>query len=220
MPKVKEEYIAGKRNTIIKCANEVFQEKPLYQITMRDIIAKTGFGQGTIYRYYENIDAIFLDSINRSTPSDTMESRIERLTNSHQTESAIVFNCVIAIGEYIQELQKTLGGKILFSLLVLYAFDPQKKESVIQKLAFSQSLSGAQSRIATYTQQNIEKGVFKPILPFDAILRFTQSAIDGIANDAAIHSIENRSDTNILEQFESLANALLYFLGATGREIG
>ena len=67
MPKVTEEYLTGKRNLILECTNEILIEKPLYQITMRDIIKKAGFSQGAIYRYYANIDEIYIDLINTNT---------------------------------------------------------------------------------------------------------------------------------------------------------
>lgn len=215
MPKVSKEYAENKRNLIIKCANEVFKEKPLYQITMRDIIVKTGFSQGTIYRYYANVDEIFLDSVNQSTPSKVLETYIEHLLTSDKKESTIVFESITAIGEYIKDLQKTVGGKILFGLLVLYAFDQQKKEALIQKLIFRQSLDTAQNYIIEYILQNIEKGVFEPIIPLEAIIRFTQAAIDGISNNTAIQSIGSGSETYITEMFQTLAKAILYFLRAT-----
>jgi AcrR family transcriptional regulator len=214
MPKVSKEYTINKCNLIIKCANEAFKEKPLYQITMRDIIAKTGFSQGTIYRYYANVDEIFLDAVNQITPSKVLETHIEHLLTSDKKESDIVFESITAIGEYIYDLQKTVSGKILFGLLVLYAFDSQKKESVIQRLIFKQSLFTTQNLIIGYILQNIEKGVFEPIIPLEEIIRFTQAAIDGISNDTAIQSIGSESETHITEMFKTLAKALLYFMGA------
>ncbi|WP_027630532.1 TetR/AcrR family transcriptional regulator [Ruminiclostridium cellobioparum] len=213
MPKVHKEYAANKRNFIIKCANEAFMEKPLYQITMRDIIVKTGFSQGTIYRYYSNVDEIFLDSVNRSTPPDVLESAIGHLFSLDKKEADIVFESINAMGYYIKKLQNTVGGKILFGILVLYAFDQQKKESVLQRLIFRQSLDNAQSLIIGYIRQNIEKGVFKPIIPLEEIIRFTQAAVDGISTDTAIQSIAGRSETYISEMFATLAKAILYFLG-------
>jgi AcrR family transcriptional regulator len=213
MPKVKENYISNKKDTIIECAHLVFQEKPLFQITMRDIIKKTGFSQGGIYRYYPNIDEIFLDAINQTTPINQISLSIDKLIDSDLSPAHIITECVVAIGRYIEELQKTLGGKMLFSLLVMYAFDSEKKKSVVHKLIFHQTLNKAQQNIILYIKEAIDKGLFKPTLPFEVILRFTQSAIDGITNDAAILSMESNAETYITEQFEMLAKTLLYFLG-------
>ena len=120
---------------------------------------------------------------------------------------------MISLGEYIKELQDTLSGKMLFSLLVLYAFDPEKKKSIVEKLVFNQTLNRTQQDMIIYIQDNINKGLIKPTVPFDIILRFTQSAIDGISNDAAILSMESKEESYIEEQFQMLAETLLYFLG-------
>ena len=67
MPKVTDQYLADKRNFIIECTGEILKEKPLYQVSMRDIIKKAGFSQGAIYRYYDGLDDIYVDFINKHT---------------------------------------------------------------------------------------------------------------------------------------------------------
>ncbi len=58
MPKVDENYLEERRKYIVDCALAVLNDKPLEQVTMRDVIRKTGFSQGTIYNYYKNIDEL------------------------------------------------------------------------------------------------------------------------------------------------------------------
>lgn len=213
MPKVTESYISNKKDTIIQSARLVFQEKPLSQITMRDIISKTGFSQGGIYRYYSSVDEIFLDAINQATPTSQINLSTDSLIESDRSPANAISDSIRSIGEYINELQNTLGGKMLFSLLVMYAFDSEKKKSVVEKLIFHQTLNKAQQNILIYIQDHINNGRLKPTVPFHTLLKFTQSAIDGIANDAAILSMESNEETYIPEQFEILAKTILYFLG-------
>ncbi|MDF2939249.1 MAG: transcriptional regulator, TetR family [Paenibacillaceae bacterium] len=214
MPKVTPDYTATKKSLILDCAHEVFREKPLYQITMRDIIAKTGFSQGTIYRYYANVDEIFLDAVNAYTPARSLEARLADLIASGITAGGAVYGCMTAMGGYIEELQQTVGGKMLFGLLVLYAFDRQKQESLIARLQFRQNLEAAQLLIIGYIGQQIDKGIFRPVIPLEAIIRFTQASIDGISTSTAIQSMESSGSTCISEMFETLAKSVLYFLGA------
>ncbi|BES64944.1 hypothetical protein SANA_13830 [Gottschalkiaceae bacterium SANA] len=213
MPKVTESYISNKKDAIIQSARLVFQEKPLSQITMRDIISKTGFSQGGIYRYYSSVDEIFLEAINQATPTVEIDLSINQLIESDRSLADSISDSIRSIGEYIKELQDTLGGKMLFSLLVMYAFDSEKKKTVVEKLIFHQTLNKAQLNIIVCIQDNINNGRLKPTVPFNNLLKFTQSAIDGIANDAAILSMENNEETYITEQFEILAKTILYFLG-------
>lgn len=67
MPKVSQEYLDNKRNAIVSAALKVCKSKPLYQITMKDIIRESGVSQGGIYRYFKSIDEILVEVINRSS---------------------------------------------------------------------------------------------------------------------------------------------------------
>lgn len=58
MPKVNESYHQERRQYILSCMHQVLDEKLLKDITMKDVIKKAGFSQGTIYNYYNNVDEI------------------------------------------------------------------------------------------------------------------------------------------------------------------
>lgn len=216
MPKVTDEYLAEKRNFIIKCAGEVFKEKPLYQITMRDIIKKTEYSQGAIYKYYSNVDEIFLDLINANTPQSTLEQSIDDLLCSDKKEEIIILECIVAIGEYIKKIQKSIGGKMCYELLATYAYDVKKIESILPRLKFKQSIEYAQNKTVAYLIENVQKGIFNPVIPVESIIMFVCVTIDGISNDAALraNSVENSMPSvNFSEMFGVLAKAVVNFLG-------
>lgn len=215
MPKVTDEYLAGKRNFILECTNEILKEKPLYQITMRDIIKKAGFSQGVIYRYYANIDEIYIDLINKNPISNLLEQRIDYLVNSEQTIKSVVSDCIVSIGEYIEELLKSIGGKTCFELLVTYAYDAEKRNVIFPKLQFKQSLEYAQNKIVEYLMQKIQQGVLQTSISVDSIIMFTGISIDGIMQSVAMNTVENAEDKTIVdvpEMFQTLAKALISFL--------
>lgn len=215
MPKVTDEYLAGKRNFILECTNEILREKPLYQITMRDIIKKAGFSQGVIYRYYANIDEIYIDLINKNPISNLLEQRIDYLVSSEQTIKSVVSDCIVSIGEYIEELLKSIGGKTCFELLVTYAYDAEKRNSIFPKLQFKQSLEYAQNRIVEYLMQKIQQGVLQTSISVDSIIMFTGISIDGIMQSVAMNTVENAENKTIVdvpEMFQTLAKALISFL--------
>ena len=56
MPKVNQEYFENKRKIILEAAMRVFQRKPAYSVTMKDIVKESGLSQGGVYKYYSNID--------------------------------------------------------------------------------------------------------------------------------------------------------------------
>ncbi|MGL6199327.1 MAG: TetR/AcrR family transcriptional regulator [Lachnospiraceae bacterium] len=217
MPKVTDDYLTDKRNFILECTNEILKEKPLYQITMRNIIKKAGFSQGAIYRYYSNLDEIYIDLINKSTTDNFLEQKIDALLSSEQPEKMILSECIMAIGDYVEELLKSVGGKTCFELLVFYAYDNKKRNTVFPQLKFKQSLEYAQNKLVDYTISNIQKGILRPTISMNAIIMFICVSIDGIAQTVSMSAIgdndkDKRLKLDISEMFETLAKAIINFL--------
>jgi len=219
MPKVTDEYLTDKRNFILECTNEILKEKPLYQITMRDIIKKAGFSQGAIYRYYANIDEIYIDLINKNTTYNLLEQQIDTLLSSEQPEKTILSECIIAIGKYVEELLKSVGGKTCFELLVFYAYDNEKRNTVFPLLKFKQSLEYAQNKIVDYLIRSIKKGIFRPAISIESIIMFISISIDGISQNVAMSTVGNNNQdkklaVNVSEMFQTLSKAIINFLEA------
>lgn len=210
MPKVSDDYLQKKRNYILECTGDILREKPLYTVTMRDIIKKAGFSQGIIYHYYANLDEIYVDYINKYTTYNLLEQNIDSLLSSEKTEKEILYDCILAIGKYIEELLKSVGGRTCFELMVCYAYDLEKRATVYPKLSFKQSLEYAQNKIVEYTLKNIEKGIFHPQIPIQSLLIFISSFIDGIAQSMATCLVEQNDNlVNIPIMFKILAKAMV-----------
>ena len=77
MPKVNEEYFENKRKIILEAAMRVFQRKPAYSVTMKDIVKESKLSQGGVYKYYSNIDQIVVALLNTSSievnPKDLLD---------------------------------------------------------------------------------------------------------------------------------------------------
>ena len=219
MPKVTDEYLAGKRNLILEYTGEILKEKPLYLITMRDIIKKAGFSQGVIYRYYANLDEIYVDFINKYTTHYALEKRIDTLLGSGQPERIVLSECFIAIGEYIAELLKSGVGKTFYELLVLYSGDYEKRVALFPKLKFKQSLEYAQLKTVEYAMRSVESGVFRPQIPLHTVISFVSVFIDGISQSVVFSTAEgndtdSESAMDIPEMFRILAKTVISFLEA------
>jgi len=50
-----------RRELILSAARKLFAEKDFRSVTVREIAKEAGVSPGTIYRYYENLDELFLD---------------------------------------------------------------------------------------------------------------------------------------------------------------
>jgi AcrR family transcriptional regulator len=211
MPKVTEKYIETKRNFILDCASKVIHEKPLYEMTMRDIIKETKLSQGAIYRYYSSLEEIYIAIANRNTPVGIIEKQMDEMIFSEKNPITFILEGFRIIADYIILLQNTIGGKMYFELLVLYAQNIKETENLIAKMNFKQSFSYIQNRFMGYTIENIEKGNFKPIIPTQTLMAFVGVAMDGILNDTAISSM-NGKEIDVKEMCNTLAKSLIYFL--------
>lgn len=184
---------------------------------MRDIIKRAGFSQGAIYRYYSNLDEIYIDLINKSTADNFLEQKIDALLSSEQAEKTILSECIMAIGEYIEELLKSVGGKTCFELMIFYAYDNAKRNTVFPRLKFKHSLESAQNKLVNYTINNIQRGILHPTISMNAIIMFICVSIDGIAQTVSMSEIgdndqDKRLTLDISEMFETLAKAIINFL--------
>jgi AcrR family transcriptional regulator len=215
MPKVTDEYLSEKKNIILECTEEILKDKPIYLISMRDIIKKAEFSQGVIYRYYSNLDEIYIDFINKHTTYNLLEEKIDALLCSGQNEKTILAECIIAIGEYLEELLKSVSGKTFYELMALYSYDLEKRKKVFPQLKFKQSLEYAQKKIVQFVQKNVDDGIFRFKIPMSSIITFVSCFIDGVAQNAAGNISRNnkrKSKTDISEMFRTLANAVTNFL--------
>ena len=217
MPKVKDDYRADKRNFILECIGEILKEKPLYLITMRDIINRAGCSQGAIYRYYANLDEIYVDFLNKHTTDTILEQKIDTLLDSKQSERTILAQCIVTMGEYIEELLASVFGRAFFELLILYSSDSEKRSILFPQLKFRQSLEYAQNKTMEFALINMDKGVFRPQIPVTTLLLFVSVFMDGIAQNVVSNAAGGgRHNTgpviNITEMFETLAEAVLKFL--------
>ncbi|MBU2511909.1 TetR/AcrR family transcriptional regulator [bacterium] len=58
---LKEKEREARRNLIISAAQRLFSEKDFRKVTAREIAKEAGVSSGTIYRYYKNMDELFID---------------------------------------------------------------------------------------------------------------------------------------------------------------
>lgn len=218
MPRVNDEYLASKRSFILACLKNILNEKPLYTITMRDIIKEAGFSQGTIYRYYSSLDDIYIDFINMYTANDSLAYKIDKLLDLNQEEAATLENCFILMGDYIHEMLKSEVGKTFFELIVLYGSDIEKRNDLLPKLKFKQNLDYAQQRTIEYVLKSVNSGIFEPLVPVPSIIQFVSVFIDGLAQTVVMANRPDSETTiNISEMFKMLAKTVTDFLNVNKR---
>ena len=61
LPALREKEREARREVILAAARKLFAEKDFRSVTVREIAKAVEVSPGTIYRYYENLDDLFLD---------------------------------------------------------------------------------------------------------------------------------------------------------------
>lgn len=115
MPKVNATYYEERKNYIIECAYRVLERKPLNEIQMRDIIKETGFSQGTIYNYYENVDKIISVLISQymSIMRERLSCCIEQFMDFKDCYQEIC-SCLIGLYEENSSLFEGMLGRLSY----------------------------------------------------------------------------------------------------------
>lgn len=214
MPKVSEQYLEDKKNQIMDCAWELMREIPLYRITMRDIIKKLGCSQGLIYRYYQSVDEIYANLMNREIQDMDFKSRIAAILQKEEKPEIIIAQLFQELGKYMIEVQQKLGGKFFYELQVEYAFDEEKKRELLSTLLYKQNMVYFQEHILAYIGEQLQKRVLrlkKPTLSIKKLAVFAGAAIDGIGNYAALTGRDNvmAIQEEILELFALLSSQMI-----------
>ena len=78
-PELQEKTVALKRDRILDAAREVFAEKDFHRATIKDVAARAGVADGTVYNYFENKNALILGLMDRFNRSDQREPDFARL---------------------------------------------------------------------------------------------------------------------------------------------
>jgi AcrR family transcriptional regulator len=179
MPKVTEDYINKKRAEIIDAAFIIFQQKPLYEMTMLDVIKQAGLSKGGIYRYFSDIDDVIIELINRETRIYDYNENIDDIINCNNKYEVIIEDLFKFLGKHINESSDTIG-KIQFELTVLVANHPEKAEKISSKLT---EYENGQYLINSLFQKIIEGitiGEFKPALSVEDIFTYIRVYIEGV----------------------------------------
>src|SRR5574344_670416 len=188
MPKVTKEYTEEKKNLIMNVTMDLIKNVPLYQITMRDIINQLQCSQGMIYRYYKNVDEIYVNLMNREIKDIDVTTQFDQCLNNEDDNDTKLYNAIHILGTYILKVQQKIGGKFYYEIAVSYAFDAAKQKELLPKLIFKQNLLYIQNELIKFIEEKIEQEVFSLDIPLDIFASYVGNTIDGISNHSALMS--------------------------------
>jgi AcrR family transcriptional regulator len=80
-PELQEKLAAVKRDQILQAARAVFAEKGFHRSTIKDVAARAGVADGTVYNYFENKTALILGLLDRFNQTDQREADFDSIKN-------------------------------------------------------------------------------------------------------------------------------------------
>ncbi|MEK5332957.1 TetR/AcrR family transcriptional regulator [Lysinibacillus sp. FSL W8-0992] len=185
MPKVSADYVIRKKNAILEAALSVCKVKPLYEVTMRDIIKASGVSQGGIYRYYSDLDEILVEIINQANANADYKKNVDVIIENSGAPKETLEKLFTFLGKYIQENLSTVG-KIHFELTILLANNPERQMKILPNITENESGQYLVERIFNTIHEGITLGDFHPAVPLEDLLIFIMTSIDGIVRDVVL----------------------------------
>lgn len=185
MPKVSEAYIKQKREAILDAALHVFQNKPLYEMTMLDVIKEAGVSRGGIYKYFDNIDDVIVAMVNRMTAENRLKDGIDEIVAQTKDAAEAIEALLAFLGVYIQRHVHSLG-KVQFELTVLVSNHPEKAGSILPRLTEQEAGQYLIQILFRQIVQGVEQKEFEPRFATEEILAFIGTQIDGLLRNVVL----------------------------------
>lgn len=186
MPRVNHEYLQDKREQILDAACRVCVRKPVYSITMRDIITEIGWSQGTIYRYFKNVHYILFELINRQTAHLHVKEEVDAILSLPEPPERIIVRILDLVTRTTLMNTKEFG-KMIFEYTALIGNQPEYLEPFTENVKIEADMHYLQKKTLAYIVTQIESGYFKPLVPVRDLFEFIETSIDGIQRDIILH---------------------------------
>lgn len=218
MPKVTEEYIRTKKKVIVDAAYALCMEKTVSTVTMQDIIDKTGFSQGGIYRFYHDIDEILKDMLLDMRSRIHIKEKVDEIFR-HEEEmepAQITYEIFEMLAEFMEE---ELFGmeKVDFELNILAMNAPKRVEKILADMPEVGHKEYISIKTMEYFQKKIEQGRLQPRVKGEELLSYIASAYSGIQMCCIVNNCYKkgpwREQYKPKVQFGILAKTVNYLLG-------
>ena len=218
MPKVTEEYITKKKKRITDAAYELCLEKTVSTVTMQDIINRTGFSQGGIYRFYHDIDEIFADMLADMRKRVTIKESVDEIFA--QTDGTFAGDIIDRIFDMLGDfMEKELMGinKVDFELSVLAMNAPERVDKILAGAKGVANKEYLMVRCSEYFKPKVSGGELHMKVDEMELMTYISSAYTGIQSSCIVHNCYHRSPIAEVyqpkTQFRVLAKTVKYLLG-------
>lgn len=221
MPKVSNAYIELKNTQILDAALSLFMNKPLYEITMLDVVNKLGVSKGGVYRYFKDIDHIIITLVNRETEKMDYRADIDRIVSTADSYTMAITELIRFLGQYIEGGPIVLA-KVQFELTVLIANHPEKAQRYFDALTQQHSANHLMSALAFNISEGIRVGIFIPQVSVGELMAFIMATVDGVVKNVVLERAygAHGEPLNVKGVFEILLCSIMNMLNNTNCKMG
>lgn len=211
MARVSQDYYEKKRKEILDAAYRVCVRKPITSVTMKDIIAETGYSHGAIYKYYKDLDEVICDLMLRINRQYSFVEDLDKIIRKYGTdewESAVRAVCSM-LTEHMVNMGTDLVRVSLYCAMFAVS-EPERARQIFDKIG-QESISPLLEAIDTlkgYLETVIKVHGGRPVRSVDEIIRFIITYYNGVEDSYVM----SEDDSDPAELFSMLADALIPML--------
>lgn len=182
MPKVTESYKQEKKMAIVACLRELARTKPVYSITMQELINETGMSQGAIYRYYSDIDQVLKDlwcELNQQEIQ--VKKEIDEVLEEDGSPEQLIYDLFQLLADFYMEDGNIFNetNRVLWELNTLYLYNKPRVRKIVGETDTDNITTYIRNRLKVYLEEYIKKGYFKPVVGMDELVALISSQFDG-----------------------------------------
>ncbi|MGP1906715.1 TetR/AcrR family transcriptional regulator [Metabacillus sp. JX24] len=199
MPKVSENHAQLKRKEILEAARRVCMQKPIFDVSMRDIVIETGMSQGGVYKYFSNIDEVFGALLNEENINGEVKEEVNDIFAGKDEPLQKLEKILVYIGDY---MQKSLldRGPVYYSIMALYSRDPERYEKVQSIVKDVSNLQYLHEKFCSFLEEQIKHGTFVPAIPKEDIIMLIETYMSGILNQVSIGNKPKQELSNEIQK--------------------
>lgn len=219
MPKVTEEYIAGKKKLIVQAAYELCIEKTVSTVTMQDIINRSGLSQGGIYRFYHDIDEIFADMLVEMRKRVFIKDKVDEIfAKADEFSASEITNRIFdMLANFMTE--ELMGiEKIDFELSVLAMNAPDRIEKILSGVDGVGHMEYIMLRTSEFFKKKLESGEMKAKVNEVELVTYIASAYSGIQMCCIVNNCYKKGPMADFYQpkalLKTMGKTVNYLLGA------
>ena len=217
MPKVDDAHFEARRKEILDAAKRVCETKPVYQVTMKEIVIESGMSQGGVYRYFPNIDSVFAALLNEAALGRRIREDVDGIVSADASPGRKLQSLLDYLGSYVEEIVNG-NGSVSLELIELFAREPERFARIRDRLLEVNVLEYLLEQLRLVVLDGVASKSFEPVVELHDLFDFLHASIHGITHAIAlshqrteIQPLDRSAD--LRARFGVLSRAMAMLLG-------